>query len=333
MSGNNAKEQNGDVAPPGGVLQPAAVAITSSPLGLAVYNTLRVSHPRLAASWIALRPWTFSASLTPVAMGTALAYRATGACDAWLLVATLVTVLSVHGAGNLVNSYFDYQRGGDSGGDNGGDSALVYVVGCVGFGVVCWLSRARTGLLALLFFGGLSSSFLYTGGVGLKYVALGDVIAFVAFGPVCTLFVFAAQTAQASWLPLVYAIPLAPNTEAVVHASNARRAATDARVGIVTLAVLLGPVGSYALFVALLFAPYVAFAALGRAVAPAFYLPLLCLPTAFDVEREYRDGRLDTLPDKLARLNFLFGVLYTAACLLVSSQDMPLLAADACVKA
>ena len=49
-------------------------------------------------------------------------------------------------------------------------------------------------LLALMYFGGISSSFLYTGGIGLKYIALGDIIIMVTFGPVSVLYSFVAQT-------------------------------------------------------------------------------------------------------------------------------------------
>lgn len=54
-------------------------------------------------------------------------------------------------------------------------------------------SPARMELLALMYFGGISSSFLYTGG-GLKYIALGDIIIMVTFGPVSVLYSFVAQT-------------------------------------------------------------------------------------------------------------------------------------------
>jgi 1,4-dihydroxy-2-naphthoate octaprenyltransferase len=70
---------------------------------------------------------------------------------------------------------------------------LFYLIGCIGFGIVVLLSPARMELLALIYFGGLSSSFLYTG-AGLKYIALGDIIIMITFGPVSVLYSFIAQT-------------------------------------------------------------------------------------------------------------------------------------------
>ena len=63
---------------------------------------------------VALRPWSFSASLTPVLMGCVLAYKTTEAFSLVTLLATLLTVVSVHAAGNLVNTYCDFMRGIDS---------------------------------------------------------------------------------------------------------------------------------------------------------------------------------------------------------------------------
>ncbi len=60
--------------------------------------------------------------------------------------------------------------------------------------IVVFESPARMELLALVYFGGISSSFLYTGGIGLKYIALGDVIIMLTFGPVSVLYSFIAQT-------------------------------------------------------------------------------------------------------------------------------------------
>ncbi|XP_014668861.1 PREDICTED: ubiA prenyltransferase domain-containing protein 1-like [Priapulus caudatus] len=308
----------------------------------AVYDALRPTHPRLASYWMALRPWSFSASLAPVALGTALAYKSGGgdaaAFHAGALIATLFTVLSVHGAGNLVNSFFDYHRGIDSARADDRTlvdailtteevinfGALLYFLGCVGFVAIDWLSPARMEHLALIYFGGLSSSFLYTGGFGLKYIALGDVVIVVTFGPVCVLFAFIAQAGRLSLLPLAYAIPLALNTEAILHANNARDAATDARAGIVTLPILLGATAAYALFVLLLFAPYMMLTVAALHCGAAWLLlPLLTLPVAFRMERQYRGRDLRRLPTRLAKMNLAFGMLYSVGCLMTPTNQLP----------
>ncbi len=63
---------------------------------------------------LGLRPWSFSASLTPVLMGSVLAHKTSEQFSLLILLATLLTVVSVHAAGNLVNTYCDFFKGIDS---------------------------------------------------------------------------------------------------------------------------------------------------------------------------------------------------------------------------
>ncbi|CAM4683964.1 unnamed protein product, partial [Caretta caretta] len=132
---------------------------------------------KCAAYVLALRPWSFSASLTPVALGSALAYRSHGSLDPGLLVGSAVAVLAVHGAGNLVNTYYDFSKGIDH--KKSDDRTLVdqilepqdvvrfgvflYTLGCICAACLYCLSTLKLEHLALIYFGGLSSSFLYTG--------------------------------------------------------------------------------------------------------------------------------------------------------------------------
>jgi len=65
---------------------------------------------KLSPYLVALRPWSFTASLGPVALGSCLAYKTIGIFNAWIFVVTCVCALSVHAAGNLVNTYVDFTK-------------------------------------------------------------------------------------------------------------------------------------------------------------------------------------------------------------------------------
>ncbi|XP_043531527.1 ubiA prenyltransferase domain-containing protein 1 isoform X2 [Chiloscyllium plagiosum] len=132
---------------------------------------------KCAAYVLALRPWSFSASLTPVALGTALAYKTLGQLDLTISLLAALAVLAVHAAGNLVNTYYDFSRGIDH--KKSDDRTLVdrilepqdvvrfgaclYTLGCLCACSLYFLCKLKLEHLALIFFGGLSSSFLYTG--------------------------------------------------------------------------------------------------------------------------------------------------------------------------
>lgn len=71
---------------------------------------------KLKTYLLALRPWSLSASLVPTLLGSALAYRSPGVYDFNLLtfLLTIFTVITVHCAGNVTNTYFDFVKGIDS---------------------------------------------------------------------------------------------------------------------------------------------------------------------------------------------------------------------------
>ena len=285
---------------------------------------------KLSSYIIALRPWSFSASMTPVALGCALCYKMTSHFDVLVLILTCVAVLAVHAAGNLVNTYFDYIKGVDS--KVSDDRTLVdqvltpqevvhlgvlsYVIGCIGLCGLFVVSSASLEQLSLLFFGGLSASFLYTGGFAFKYYALGDLVIVITFGPLAVLFAFVAQCGSLSWMPLLYAIPLVLNTEAILHSNNTRDMKLDESNGIITLAILLGQRGSYILFMFLLFMPYVTFAVLAVNLNVAFLLPLVTLKVAFDLDRRFRERNFHLLSQRTAKLNLYLGFLYVLSIIL-----------------
>ena len=285
---------------------------------------------KLSSYIIALRPWSFSASMTPVALGCALCYKMTSHFDVLVLILTCVAVLAVHAAGNLVNTYFDYIKGVDS--KVSDDRTLVdqvltpqevvhlgvlsYVIGCIGLCGLFVASSASLEQLSLLFFGGLSASFLYTGGFALKYYALGDLVIVITFGPLAVLFAFVAQCGSLSCMPLLYAIPLVLNTEAILHSNNTRDMKHDESNGIITLAILLGQRGSYILFMFLLFTPYVTFAVLAVNLNVAFLLPLVTLKVAFDLDRRFRERNFHLLSQRTAKLNLYLGFLYVLSIIL-----------------
>ncbi|KAM4016250.1 ubiA prenyltransferase domain-containing protein 1 isoform 1-T2 [Anomaloglossus baeobatrachus] len=299
---------------------------------------IRVGWKQKCASYVlALRPWSFSASLTPVALGSALAYRSQGTLDFVVLLVCAVAVLAVHGAGNLVNTYYDFSKGIDH--KKSDDRTLVdrilepqdvvrfgvllYTLGCVCAGCLHFLSRLRLEHMALIYFGGLSSSFLYTGGIGFKYVALGDLVILITFGPLAVMFGHAVQVGYLSVTPLLYAVPLALSTEAILHSNNTRDVESDRQAGIVTLAILVGPTLSYMLYNLLVFLPYVIFCILATRYTISMALPLLTVPLAFSLERQFRSQNFSRLPQRTAKLNLFVGLFYVFGIVLAPPGALP----------
>ncbi|XP_070489967.1 ubiA prenyltransferase domain-containing protein 1 homolog [Chironomus tepperi] len=287
---------------------------------------------KLKSYLIALRVWSLSASIIPTILGAAISYRTHSAQQDFSLIIFILnvfTIITVHCAGNVVNTYFDYVKGIDN--RKSDDRTLVdhlltmdevvslgavlYTLGCIGFVLLAILSPARMEHLALVYFGGLSSSFLYTGGIGLKYIALGDLLILIIFGPISVIFSYMSQTGNINWALIYYALPLALNTEAILHSNNTRDSESDQKVGIVTLAILIGRTASHVLYALLLFIPYIIFVVLSFKSSLWFVLPLVTLPHAFKIEKQFRnENTLQGVPRQTAKLNFFFGILYIVSC-------------------
>lgn len=247
----------------------------------------------------------------------------------------------MHGAGNLVNTYYDYKNGIDNI-NTTSDRTLVdkilkpgeitrlgvflYLMGSVAFFLMLCISPAKEEILSFIYFGGLSLSFMYTGGIGFKYMALGDLIIIITFGPVTVLFAYISQIGTYSnseqffyelyLKPLFYALPLALNTEAILHSNNARDLNDDKKSGIVTVAIFLGFTGSYILYVLLIFIPYFIFLTMALKLNLIYLIPFATIRMAFDLEKDFRYNKLTKLPFKTAKLNLLFGLLYVVSCFL-----------------
>ncbi|XP_033113617.1 ubiA prenyltransferase domain-containing protein 1-like [Anneissia japonica] len=106
------------------------------------------------------------------------------------------------------------------------------------------------------------------------------------------------------------------NTEAILHSNNTRDMPLDKKAKVVTIAILLGKTGSYVLYSLLLFVPYLMFAVIAINYSTAFCLPLLTLPIAFTLEKDFRRNILKNIPQRTSKLNLLFGFLYVISVMI-----------------
>ena len=300
--------------------------------------------PTIRTLIAAARPWSFSASLGPFAVGAQLAYKWNGRFSVGAAALAAVCVVAVHAGANLVNTHCDYVNGVD--GPTSADRTLVdgrldvrqvwlsavvaYVASFVVFVALLLLPSSSIAgdphrvvadeiLLVVLYVGGVLAGVGYTAGPRFKYVAAGDAVVYVAFGPTTVLFAYVTQTSAAdAWTAagplLAHAAPLAFTVEAILHANNVRDADADRRAGVRTLVDVIGPTGSRWLFAALLALPFACSAATAIVWrSPSYLVPLVGAPTAVGCVRRYSNGRLVGLPDAVAALNLQLAVAYVCA--------------------
>jgi len=284
----------------------------------------------------ALRAFSFPLSLLPVLVATAAAVRP--AHWRWdILIVSALAVMLLHGAGNLLNDYFDYLAGADRelASDHGRPGRLL-VSGelspaeVLSEAIACLALAAPAGayllwqcgpqLLAFVVPAGLAL-YAYTGPpFRLKYRALGEPLIFLVFGP---FLMMGAAYAQAGGVPrsvFLLSIPVGLATTAVLLGNNIRDVEEDDAASVVTLPHLLGRKPSRVLYAGLLIAAVLGTALLGALrLGPRFLMASPILPV-FHMDCLIRVWRGERIPDIDARtarfetmlLLFLFVVFVLA---------------------
>jgi 1,4-dihydroxy-2-naphthoate octaprenyltransferase len=240
------------------------------------------------AWWLALRPWSFSISLAPVFVGTALAELDGHRAQLGLALTALLSAVLIHAGTNLQNDVGDFLRGADLSGRIGPPRATTEG----------WLSARQVRAAAALCFalallpgaylvarGGwpivaiglasIAAGAAYTAGPRpVAYSGWGEFFVVVFFGLVAVAGMYYLHAGAVSAAPLVAGVAIGALAAAVLVVNNLRDIDSDRRVGKNTLAVRLGrrfTVWEYALLV---HAPFPLVLWLGHA------LPLVLLPWA-----------------------------------------------------
>jgi len=295
---------------------------------------------RLRKWLIAARPWALPASTMPVVFGTSLAVVIGGARLSVLhFLWALVTMMVLHSAANMLSDVHDFRRGLDK--------DVTPVSGAIVRGLLT--GRQVLAGSVVLFAFGAGSGFLIAlttgralfivGGVGvvigacyslLKAHALGDLAVVLNFGLLGSAGAWIVQTRSFSWLPVLWALPMAMLVGAILHANNWRDILSDRERRVNTVAGLFGDKGSLIYYGVLIFGGFLIDLALivlprlsgGRLVPMpwTFLVVFLALPSALKlwgraVRRHAPRRPMDfiILDGATANHNLVFGLLSTAA--------------------
>jgi 1,4-dihydroxy-2-naphthoate polyprenyltransferase len=255
------------------------------------------------SSWImAARPRTLNLSITPVAVGTALAW-ATERKIHWLAVlAALVGSVFIHLGTNLHNDAVDSARG-----DNGPDRIGAPRVAALGLlsaakvkrgAATCFAMAALMGFY-LVYVGGwpifllgilsILAGWAYNGGPWpIAYTPLGElfVVAFFGVGAVCGTYWLCTGSLGSAAIEAGLAVGLLAG--AVLSVNNYRDAEGDARVGRRTLAIAAGPYLTIWIYAGLMLLPFVLLLLIGQALPRGHVWPaLITLPFALALVRRF----------------------------------------------
>jgi len=237
----------------------------------------------------ATRYWSFPVSTMPVVATFAYLWSRnllpSGSEPFIVLVLSLLGVVLLHSAGNLLSDYYDYKKGVDN------ERAFAvpnlvfhkfepkeYLV----FSVILFVAGIIVGVILTIMSG---PGLLVVGGAGvlltalysfLKYRALGDLDIFVIFGVLTVLGTSYALTGAFVPEALVLSLPIGIITVSVLHANNTLDIHTDREAGIKTFAMLLGARTSCTLYCIYMLLPF-AFVIAAVFMGYLHPLSLLCI--------------------------------------------------------
>ena len=284
--------------------------------------------------WLAVRPFSFTASVTPVVLGSVLA--AYDGAWSWLLFAiTLVGSVSIHAGTNLINDYYDWKKGTDTAESLGPNRALqegiltprqVFWGGvfffALGSGLGLYLVATRGLLILWLGIFSVLAGWFYTAGpAAFAYIGMGEIIVFIFMGPVMIMGSYFVQMQSINWNVFWVSIPIGLLVACILHANNMRDIEDDRANNKRTLANILGRRASRWEYYFLVGGSYVALVllVLFRIAPPFVLMALLTLPSAIDLIRtasvHEAPARLNKVIRGTANLHERFGWLMIAGVL------------------
>ena len=290
---------------------------------------------KTSTAWfLACRPKTLSVSLSPVLVGTAIAWHDTHTL-LWLpLLAAALGAAFIQIGTNLFNDVGDFLRGTDTPDRLGPRRAtaegwlqpgMVKAGAWVSFALafLCGIYLVRHGGWPIVAIGlaSLAAGWAYTGGPKpIAYGPLGELFVFVFFGLVAVGGSYYLQTLSLTPPALLAATLVGIHAAAVITVNNYRDHDGDKAHGKNTLAVRLGRPATRHVYTLEMLAPYALLPTLGGLGWPAA-LPLLSLPLALRLIGRFRRGPpgpvFNPILAATAGLQLLFACLLALAFALV----------------
>lgn len=289
----------------------------------------------LKSAIIATRPWSFVMTAIAITFGAVLAFYINNVFNPGLYILTLIGSITLHATANVLNDYYDSKHGVDTpeaptaryrphpiiaGFMSAGDLIkLSTLFTSITIAIGVYLAIVSGPLVLVLGFLGLLLAASYTGPpLKYKYVALGELVVFLIWGPIMVLGAYYVQTSQIALTAILASLPIGILVAAVLLANNLRDIEYDSSRGIKTLPIILGKDGGLQIFIAMVFSAYViviALVLLGLLSYVAL-LTLVTVPKAIKLIKIFKREIPDMADPMTAQLVMNFGVVYILSMIL-----------------
>jgi 1,4-dihydroxy-2-naphthoate octaprenyltransferase len=283
-----------------------------------------------------LRPFSYSAAVVPVLVGSALA--ADKEFHAGLFVLALLGSVFIQAGTNLATDFFDFTDGVQPKATLGGaiQSGLLTASAVHRAAIAAFTAGSVCGLIIVAYTGwpvlvaGLASvaaGYFYTAGpVMYGRRGLGEVMVFLFMGVLMVMASYYVQVQELTWASLYASLPVGLLVANILHANNVRDIENDRQAGKLTIAGLVGrPAADYILY-ALVIAAYsvVGVCAATDGLSPWALLVVFSLPATVTLlqKLEERDpGRMNPLVRGASMVHLQFGALLALGFLVAALTE------------
>ncbi len=295
---------------------------------------------RIGAYWEIARPFSFTASTVPIAVGGALA-AVEGLFDWTLFLVSLFAILLLHIGTNVTNEIYDVRKGVDTIVSPRASHAIVkgritdreaYVMAIAAFALAfalgLYLVSVRGWPIVALGLAGLIGGYTYTAPpFQYKFGSFGIPLVFLLLGPLAVTGSYYTITGTIDWSALAISIPVGLLVAAILHGNEWRDISEDARAGAKTFSVRMGRQAAHWLYVSLVVGAYIALtiAVLAGLLPTWSLLAILSLPLLVRQIRSAEFGasgqqRAIAMIDlQTAQLHAAFGYLMVAGLVIAAA--------------
>ncbi len=294
-----------------------------------LFNHLVVVLATIKQVIIAMRPWSFPMTII-VALATILyAYWLGYDINIFLSIIAIIGSVFLHATTNLINDYYDTKYNVDRPGVGTVEyrphplihgymtqtqvfmlGTTLAIIAIILAAISAIYNRPLAILLGLI---GLILAYAYTAPpFKLKYIGLGEVAVYLAWGIVIPLGVSYLATGIIDYKVLAYISPIAILIVNVLLANNIRDAETDRKAGVMTIAARIGAKPTAKIFVLLTILAYLIPAILvilNLAPLPVL-LPIITIPRALQLAKILETNPPPDADPRAADIATKYSILY-----------------------
>ena len=291
----------------------------------------------LSIWWLAIRPKTLSISITPVLLGSALAWHDQSSFSFLTFFLILIASLCIQIGTNLYNDAADFEKGADTAERLGPRRAaqqgwldarqikqgafISFVIAFVAGIYLAWLGGIVIIILGLV---SILCGYAYTAGPRpIAYSPLGEIFVLIFFGfaAVGGTYFLLSQTIEPMLFTfvLVLASSIGSMASAILLVNNYRDLDSDEKVNKLTLVHYTGRLAARVIYTAMIIYPYLLLLALVPVYSWFILTPLLSVPWAIKLIKLFLhleiSSELNRVLARTAQLQLIYTLLLSAGLL------------------